>query len=98
MEYDRGDNSSFDFKLNAFPFGSKVKGKLSPQSYFIKLEKKWKSIFLSILILSQGNRAFRHVETLFVQGNQVRTDQNRHPFYQQKRFVLISTNLITLDE
>ena len=23
------------------------------------------------------NKAFRHVETLFVQGNQVRTDQNK---------------------
>ena len=26
------------------------------------------------------NKAFRHVETLFVQGNQVRTDQNK-PFF-----------------
>ena len=26
-----------------------------------------------------SNKAFRHVETLFVQGNQVRTDQNK-PF------------------
>ena len=25
-------------------------------------------------------KAFRHVETLFVQGNQVRTDQNKPPF------------------
>ena len=39
----------------------------------------------------RSNKAFRHVKTLFVQGNQVRTDQKR-------RFVLISTNLITLDE
>ena len=37
------------------------------------------------------NKAFRHVETLFVQGNQVRTDQNKPPF-------LVSTNLITLAE
>jgi len=25
-------------------------------------------------------KAFRHVETLFVQGNQIRTDQNKPPF------------------
>ena len=42
------------------------------------------------LVLS-FNKAFRHVETYSVQGNQVRTDQKR-------RFVLISTNLITLYE
>ena len=45
------------------------------------------------------NKAFRRVETLFVQGNQVRTDLNKPPFLLPKRrFVLISTNLITLDE
>ena len=30
--------------------------------------------------LNMYNKAFRHVETLFVQGNQVRTDQNKPPF------------------
>ena len=45
------------------------------------------------------NKVFRHVETLFIQGNQIRTDENKPPFLVIKRwFVLISTNLITLDE
>ena len=58
-------------------------------------------------------KAFRHVETFFVQGNQVRTDQNKPHFlvikkwltivnlffyYQTRRFILISTNLIALNE
>ena len=30
-----------------------------------------------------GNKVFRHVETLFVQGNQVRTDQNKSLFLLQ---------------
>ena len=30
------------------------------------------------------NKAFRHVKTLFVQGNQVRTDQNEPPFLLTK--------------
>ena len=32
-------------------------------------------------------RAFRHLETLFVQGNQVRTDQNKPPFLVIKKEV-----------
>ena len=45
------------------------------------------------------NKVFRHVKTLFVQGNQVRTDQNKPSILLTKnRFVLISTDLITLDE
>ena len=54
---------------------------------------------MSIECLDIRYKAFRYVETLFVQGNQVRIDQNKPLFYYQKRrFVLISTNLITLDE
>ena len=34
-----------------------------------------------------GNKAFRHIETLFVQGNQVRTDQNKPPFLVIKKEV-----------
>ena len=30
------------------------------------------------------NKAFRHVETLFIQGNQVRTDQNKPSFLLTK--------------
>ena len=45
-----------------------------------------------------GNKAFRHVETLFVQVNQVRADQNKSLFVLFLRFVLVSTNLSTLYE
>ena len=33
------------------------------------------------------NKAFRHVETLFVQGDQVRTDQNKPSFLLTKKVV-----------
>ena len=48
MGYDRGDRFPFDFEPNGFPFGSKPKGKLSPRSYPIQFEKKWKNSFLSV--------------------------------------------------
>ena len=31
------------------------------------------------------HEAFRHVETLFIQGHQVCTDQNKHPFFISKK-------------
>ena len=37
MGYDRGDSFPLDFEPNGFTFGSKLKGKLSPQSYPIQL-------------------------------------------------------------
>ena len=46
MGYDSGDSSPFDFELNGIPFGSKSKGKLSPRSYPIQCERKWKHSFL----------------------------------------------------
>ena len=48
MGYDRGDSFSFDFESNGIPFGSKSKGKLSPRSYPIQFERKWKYSFLSV--------------------------------------------------
>ena len=42
IEYDRGDRFVFDFEPNGIPFGSKSNGKLSPRSYPIQCEKKWK--------------------------------------------------------
>ena len=45
--YDRGDSFPFDFEPNGIPFGSKSKGKLSPRSYLIQCERKWKYIFSS---------------------------------------------------
>ena len=46
MGYDRGDSFPFDFEPNGILFGSKSKGKLSPRSYPIKFEMKWKHSFL----------------------------------------------------
>ena len=40
-----------------------------------------------ICIYQIGYKAFRHVETLFVQGNQVRTDQNKPSFLVIKKEV-----------
>ena len=48
MGYDRGDSFPFDFEPNGIPFGSKSKGKLSPRSYPIQCERKWKYSFLSV--------------------------------------------------
>ena len=49
MEYDRGDSFPFDFEPNGIPFGLKSKEKLSPRSYPIQFERKWKYSFLSAL-------------------------------------------------
>ena len=42
MGYDRGDRFPFTFEPNGIPFGSKLKEKLSPRSYPIQFERKWK--------------------------------------------------------
>ena len=47
MEYDRGDSFPFDFQISVIPFDSLWKCKLSPQSYSIRFERKWESIFVS---------------------------------------------------
>ena len=49
MGYDRGDSYPFDFEPNGIPFASKSKGKLSPRSYPIRFERKWKYSFLSVV-------------------------------------------------
>ena len=48
MGYGRGDSFPLDFQPNGSPFGSKSKGKLSPRSYPIQCERKWKYSFLSV--------------------------------------------------
>ena len=48
MGYDRGDSFPIDFEPNEIPFGSKPKGKLSPRSYPIQCERKWKYSYLSV--------------------------------------------------
>ena len=40
--------SSQNTLRNGFPFGSKSKGKLSPRSYPIPIERKWNTCFLSV--------------------------------------------------
>ena len=47
MGYDRGDSFRFDFEPNGSPFGSKSKGTLSPRSYPIQCERKWKYSYIS---------------------------------------------------
>ena len=59
MGYDRGDSFPFDVEPNGIPFGSKSKRKLSPRSYPIQFERKWKYIFLSIVPRSVHNNAAR---------------------------------------
>ena len=48
MGYDRDDGFPFDFEPHGIPFGSKSKEKLSPRSYPIQCERKWKHSFLSV--------------------------------------------------
>ena len=48
MEYDRGDSFPFAFEPDGIQSGSKPKGKLSPRSYSIQCERKWKHSFLSV--------------------------------------------------
>ena len=48
MGYDRADSFPFDFEPIGIPFGSQSKGKLSPRSYPIQCERKWKYSFLSV--------------------------------------------------
>ena len=50
MGYDYCDSFRFpfDFELNGIPFGSKLKGKLSPRSYPIQCERNWKYSFRSV--------------------------------------------------
>ena len=54
MGYDRGDSFPFDFEPNGNTFGSKSKGKLSPRSYPIRCEGKWKYSFLSVYVDGLG--------------------------------------------
>ena len=48
MGSDRGDSFPFDFEPNENLFGSKSKEKLSPRSYPIQCERKWKYSFLNV--------------------------------------------------
>ena len=54
MGYDRGDTFPFDFEPNGVPFGSKSKGKVSPRSYPIQCERKYKYCFLTVPVFFIG--------------------------------------------
>ena len=60
MGYDGGDSFPFDFGPNEIQFGSKSKGKLSPRSYPIHCERKWKYSFLCVFSLSPDQRSPAH--------------------------------------
>ena len=53
MGYDCDDSFSLDFETNGIPFGSELKGKLSPRSYPIQYERKWKYSFLSVWLIGR---------------------------------------------
>ena len=48
MGYDRGASFPLHFEPNGIPFDPKSKGKLTPRSYPIQFERKWKHGFLSV--------------------------------------------------
>ena len=60
MGYDRGDNFPLDFEPNGIPFGSKSNEKVSPRSYPIQCERKWKYSFLSVAIFILLFYVWRH--------------------------------------
>ena len=49
MEYDCEDSFPFNFEKNRISYGSKSKGKQSPRSYPIKVEKGTGVYFLSVI-------------------------------------------------
>ena len=52
MGYDRGNSFPFDFEPNEIPFGSKSEGKLSPRSYPIQFDRKCKTSFVSVRLIT----------------------------------------------
>ena len=56
MEYDGGDSFPFDFESTGILFDWNSIWKLSPQSYSIKFERKWKSIYLSVKVEQKENK------------------------------------------
>ena len=70
MGYGCGDSFPFDFDPNGNPFGSKSKGKLSPQPYPIRFERKWKYSFLSVFCVLPKDINMRCGTAVFC-GNEV---------------------------
>ena len=70
MGYDRGDNFPFDFEPNGILFGSESKGILSPRSYPIQCERKFKYSFLSVAhlaFMSCMNANLLKIEVYFIE-------------------------------
>ena len=53
MVLDHVDSFPFDFEPNGILFGSKLNGKLSPRSYPIQYDRKWKYSFLSVKFVTK---------------------------------------------
>ena len=68
MGYVCDDSFLFDFEPNGYLFGSKSKGKLSPRSYPIRCERKWKYSFLSV-----NDQASATLQPLSVMGPNPKT-------------------------
>ena len=68
MGYNRGDSFPFDFEPNGIPFCSKLKGKLSPRSYPIQCERKWKDSFLSVSDMFMGAQSLFKLKLIIVIG------------------------------
>ena len=65
MGYNRGDSFPFDFEQHGISFSSKSKGKLSPQLFPIRYERKLKSsLFFSLRVSLQEQINGPHSKSL----------------------------------
>ena len=76
MGYDRDDSFPFDFEPNEIPFGAKSRGELSPRSYPIQCERKWKHSFLSLY----------HIANLSYRESVIKRD--RRGILQSNKYIL----------
>ena len=76
MGYDRCDSFPFDFEPNGIPFVSKSKEKLSPQSFPIQCERKWKHSFLSVL---EHVRNYETCAAIYLDNNREHNEMNVVP-------------------
>ena len=90
MGYDCGDSFPLDFEPNGIPFISKSKEKLSPRSYPIQCERKWKQSFLSapgaIYSSVDCSRTHKSVRTLKLEIFSLQSLGNSIDVYQRYNF------------
>ena len=84
MGYDRGDSFPFDFERNGNPFGSKLKGNLSPRSYPIQCEWKWKHSFFSVYWAETGTLDGRNLK----RKNLLASYQTRSNIFRHSREIV----------